>query len=56
VSHEELEPIGKLTEKLIASVERVNTAVCQMTFHVTDARKKIGVGKQNDGGRKSGEF
>jgi hypothetical protein len=32
---------SELTEKLIASAEKVTTSVCQMTFHVTDANKVL---------------
>jgi hypothetical protein len=40
-----------LTEKLIASAEKVNTAVCQMTFHVTDANKVLAsVNKMTEAG------
>ena len=33
------EQVANLTEKLIANADRVNSAVCQMTFHMTDVNK-----------------
>ena len=41
----------KLTEKLIANAERLETSVCQMTFHVTDANKILAsVNKMTEAG------
>ena len=41
----------KLTEKLIASAEKLETSVCQMTFHVTDANKILAsVNKMTEAG------
>ena len=46
-----LPDMERLTERLIANAERVETAVCQMTFHVTDANKVLAsVNKMTEAG------
>jgi hypothetical protein len=42
-----------IVEKLIANAERVNSAVCQMTFHMTDANKILAsVNKMTEAGNR----
>ena len=43
--------VSDLTEKLIANAEKLETSVCQMTFHVTDANKILAsVNKMTEAG------
>ena len=46
-----VEEDAKVTEKLIANAEKVNSALCQMTFHLTDVNKVLAsVNKMTDAG------